>query len=87
VPAEKFAERSDRTGQFTWESVPSGHVIRGLVEMDVASPVLKIVTRHATADELARYEHDRVPLIEPPLFSAQSLGAEEDDTPAQGELF
>lgn len=87
VPAEKFAERSDRTRQLTWESIPSGFVIRGIVETGAASPVLKIVTRRSTDDELARYEHDRVPLIEPPLFSAQSLGVEEDDAPRQGELF
>ena len=87
VPAEKFAERSDRTRQFAWEDVPPGMVVRGLIEARAERPVLKIVTRASSAEELARFEHPRMPLIEPPLFSAEPLGAEDDGSAAQAELF
>ena len=86
VPAERFAERSDRTRQLAWDEVPAGMIVRGVVEANADKPLLKIVTRASTADELARFEHPRMPLIEPPLFSAELLGVE-DELQAQRELF
>ena len=32
IPATRFAERSTRTRRLTWEDVPLGLVVRGLVE-------------------------------------------------------
>lgn len=100
VPATRFAERSDRTRELNWDEVPSGLVARGIVDKTGATPLLKVVTRQGTAEELARFEHDRMPLLEPPLFSAEPVPEEtlppvpaararrkprEDDT--QGMLF
>lgn len=103
IPATRFAERSDRTGEVTWDDVPAGNVIRGLIDPNEGKPLLKVVTRASTPEELAKYEHDRVPLIEPPLFSAEDTGLPIDDPlprrpkakpvkeaptdPVQGELF
>jgi hypothetical protein len=84
VPAHRFAERSDRTRNLAWEPVPAGFVVRALVIPNDGKPLLKIVTRASTPDELARYEHDRMPLIELPLFSGEIIPVERD---AQGELF
>ena len=87
VPAERFAERSERTRQLGWDVVPAGMVVRGIIEANAEKPVLKIVTRASSAEELQRFEHPRMPLIEPPLFSAESLGVEDDGSAAQPELF
>ena len=88
VPAEKFAERSDRTRQLAWDAVPEGLVVRGVIEANVEVPLLKIVTRASSAEELQRFEHPRMPLIEPPLFSAEPLGFEDDGSSTmQPELF
>ena len=89
VPAEKFAERSERTRQLAWDMVPAGMVVRGLVNQEVAMPLLKIVTRASNAEELARFEHPRMPLIEPPLFSAELFPPDDEDSrgSVQTELF
>jgi hypothetical protein len=87
IPAERFAERSDRDRQLRWDAVPAGMVIRGLVDPHEGKPLLKVVTRASTAEELARFEHDRMPLLELPLFSAEPLGVEEDATHPQQELW
>lgn len=84
VPAERFAERSDRDGQLRWDDVLRGYVVRGLIDPNDGKPLLKIVTRASTAEELARFEHPRMPLIEPPLFSAELFEEAED---SQRELF
>jgi len=84
VPANRFAERSDRDGQLRWDDVPAGLVVRGLIDPNGGKPLLKIVTRASTAEELERFEHPRMPLLEPPLFSAEMLEPAEE---AQGELF
>jgi hypothetical protein len=73
VPADRFAERSDRTRDLIWDDVPRGHVVRGLVEKSGPKPLLKIVTRASTEEELIRFEHPRMPLIEPPLFSSEPV--------------
>ena len=89
MPAEKFAERSERTRQLAWDMVPAGMVVRGLVNQEVAMPLLKIVTRASNAEELARFEHPRMPLIEPPLFSAELFPPDDEDSrgSVQTELF
>jgi hypothetical protein len=87
VPAERFAERSDRDRQLRWDDIPPGQVVRGLVDANDGQPLLKIVTRASTPEELARFEHDRMPLLEAPLFSAAPLDQPEEPKPAQGELF
>jgi hypothetical protein len=84
IPAERFAERSDRDRQLRWDAVPAGLVIRGLVDPHEGQPLLKVVTRASTEEELARFHHERMPLLEAPLFSAEPLGVEED---AQQELW
>jgi hypothetical protein len=87
VPAEKFAERSDRTRQLAWDAVPAGIVVRGIVETNAARPILKIVTRASTEEEMRRFEHPRMPLMEAPLFSAEPLPVEDGGDAAQAELF
>ena len=88
VPAHRFAERSDRDRQLRWDDVPSGLIVRGLIEANDGKPLLKIVTRASTEEELLRFEHPRMPLIEAPLFSAEIPDAESTpDDPAQAELF
>ena len=84
VPAHRFAERSDKDGRLRWDAVPPGYVVRGLLDSSESTPLLKVVTRAATAEELERFEHPRMPLIELPLFSAEPLAGEQD---AQAELF
>ncbi len=84
VPAARFAERSERDRQLRWDDVACGSVVRGLIDPNAGKPLLKIVTRASTPEELVRFEHPRMPLIELPLFSAEWF-EEEDD--AQKELF
>jgi hypothetical protein len=82
VPADRFAERSERTRELIWDEIPRGNVVRGLVERSGPKPLLKIVTRASTAAELARFEHPRMPLIEPPLFSSASVPIPDLEPPA-----
>lgn len=87
VPAHRFAERSDRDRKLRWDAVPAGHVLRGIIDPHDGRPLLKIVTRASTPKEFARYEHDRMPLLEAPLISAEPIAFPEPIPPAQGELF
>jgi hypothetical protein len=89
VPADRFAERSDRDRQLRWEAIPREQVVRGLVDPNDGKPLLKIVTRASTADELARFEHPRMPVLEAPLVSAEPIPAPagERKAPIQGDLF
>ena len=87
VPAHRFAERSDRDRQLRWDDIPPGCVVRGLLDPHDGQPLLKIVTRASTPDELARYEHPRMPLLEAPLISAEIIPLPPTETPAQAELF
>lgn len=91
-PAHAFAERNDETRELHWEAVPPGMVIRALVTDE--KPVLKVVTRAATPEEVRRFGHDRMPVIEPPLFSAEvpveappERAKRVPSGPVQGELF
>ena len=86
VPAHRFAERSTRDRQLRWDNLPTGFVVRGLVAVPNGTPLLKVVTRASTEEELSRFEHPRMPVIEAPLFSAAAI----DVAPpvnVQGELF
>jgi hypothetical protein len=77
VPADRFAERSDKTRALIWDRIPEGQVVRGLIEKSGPTPLLKIVTRASTEAELARFQHPRMPLIEAPLFSSAAAPAPE----------
>jgi len=87
IPAERFAERSERDRQLRWDAVPAGMVIRGVVDPHDGKPLLKVVTRASTAEEFARFQHDRMPFLEAPLFSAESLGVEDGPESAQAEFW
>lgn len=86
VPADRFAERSERDHQLRWDDVPQGLIVRGIVIVETKSPLLKIVTRASTPEELLRFEHPRMPLLEEPLFSAEPIEIVPPE-PAQRELF
>ncbi len=87
VPAHRFAERSDRDRQLRWDDVPPGLIVRGLVDPNDGKPLLKIVTRASTEEELVRFEHPRMPLIEPPLFSAEIPADDPAEESVQAEFF
>jgi hypothetical protein len=63
LPATRFAERSDRTGQLAWEELPPGHVLLGLIDARSGQPLVRVVTRAASPAELARFEHPRMPVV------------------------
>lgn len=71
VPANQFAESSHEGGQLVWKDIPMGQVIRGVLDARDGELLLKIVIRVPTAAELAEFEHPRMPLLAPPLFSAE----------------
>ena len=73
IPARRFAERSNRTRCLIWDDIPLGLVVRGIVDSNSGKPLLKVVTRAATAAEFARFEHPRMPLIETPRVSAEEI--------------
>lgn len=73
IPALRFAERSRRSGLLVWDAMPPGQVIRGLALEENGKPHLKVVTRESSDAELARYEHDRMPLLEAPLFQGDMV--------------
>ena len=87
VPAHRFAERSERDRQLRWDDVPAGLVVRGIVVVETATPLLKIVTRAATPAEIGRFAHPRMPLIEEPIFSASPIEADPPQQNPQRELF
>jgi len=68
IPADRFAERSGVTGKLIWDDIPAGFVIRGLVDMQTCRPLIKVVTRASSSQELDRFQHPRMPLLEEPLF-------------------
>jgi len=70
IPADRFAERSDRTRELHWDGVPENLVIRGLMDLRTSVPLIKVVTRASTEEELNFFEHPRMPLLETPLFDA-----------------
>lgn len=68
IYADRFAERSDKTGQLIWDAVPRDFVIRGLLDVQTGQPLIKIVTRASEDDEFARFQHPRMPVVDEPLF-------------------
>ncbi len=86
IPADRFAERSDRTRAFAWDEIAPGNVVRGVIDPNEGKPLLKIVTRASTPAEIHRFDHPRMPLIEPPLFSAEPFQVTISG-PIQAELF
>ncbi len=87
VPAQRFAERSQRDHQLRWDDVPPGLVIRALIVEQTRTPLLKVVTRASSEEELSRFEHPRMPLLEAPIFSAAIIEPEPAPDSAQQELF
>lgn len=85
IPADRFAERSDRTRELIWDEVPHGQVVRGLVENSGPKPLLKVVTRPSTPEEIARFEHPRMPLLEQPLFASEPVPILEPEPEAAPE--
>ena len=84
VPAARFAERSRRDNRMHWADISEGLVIRGLWDSGEpsagsnqattqAAPRLWIVTRQASILEGETFGHDRMPLLEAPLFSAAPI--------------
>jgi len=73
IPAEEFAERSDRTGELGWDAVPAGLVIRAILDRQTEHELIKIVTRESAPAELERFEHNRMPVLEKPLHSAVAV--------------
>jgi hypothetical protein len=79
IPADRFAERSEVTGKLVWAEVPPGQVIRGVLDLQGQEPLLKVVTRAASAAEQRHFQHPRHPLLETPLFAVADL----PDPPAE----
>ncbi len=73
IPAEEFAERSDRTGELAWDAVPTGLVIRAILDRQTEHELIKIVTRESAPEELERFEHNRMPVLEKPLHAAAAV--------------
>jgi len=73
VPAERFAERSRKEGRLVWGDMPPGMVIRGLRDPSSATAQVLIVTRQASSTEQEKFGHERMPLLEAPLFSAELI--------------
>lgn len=88
MPADRFAERSDIDGSLIWADGSAGNVIRGLIDPNNGQALLKIVTRASTPTELQRFQHSRICVIEPPLFSAERIPVEADSErePSLGAL-
>ena len=84
IYADRFAERSDKTHQLIWDAVPKQFVIRGLVDHQTAHPLIKIVTRESTHEELNKFQHPRMPVLEPPLFDLLEIELKQSD---QEEMF
>ena len=83
IYADRFAERSDSTGKLIWDAVPKHFVIRGLLDNQTESPLIKIVTRESTAEEIQKFQHPRMPVLEAPLYPYVEM----TDTPDAPELF
>jgi hypothetical protein len=79
LTATSFAERSDRTGQLVWEDIPDGHIISAILDHRQNPALLKVVTRAANPDEISKFEHPRLPLVQKRKFAAIPPGEEEPD--------
>ena len=84
IYADRFAERSNVTGKLIWDQVPERLVIRGVLDQQTGGePLVKIVTRASTHEELERYQHPRMPVLAAPLFPIVEI----PETPEAPELF
>jgi hypothetical protein len=62
----RFVEKDKQSGRQTWEDVPGGSAMEGLllpVPPGKDYRLLKIVTQAATPEQLARLGNDRVPIL------------------------
>jgi len=66
--ATRFAERSDLSRKLIWDDVPEGLVIRGLLIPEPVHPLIKVLTRASSPEELIRFEHPRMPVLGKPLY-------------------
>lgn len=96
IPASRFAERSRHDGRMHWADISAGLVIRGLWDSGEEAkdsggtvPRLWIVTRQSSPVEKETFGHERMPLLEAPLFSADPIEPVIDLAPPspQMELF
>ena len=65
----RFGEKNAETGAQGWELVPPGTAMEGLLLPQPPGKdyrLLKIVTKPATAEELARWGNDRAPVLQIP---------------------
>jgi hypothetical protein len=89
IPAERFAERSDETRQLIWDEVPGGLVLRGVLVRRSDTPLVRVVTRASTEEEMVRFQHPRMPLLNHPLY--EGIATDEFrsilDQENQGRLF
>ena len=79
LTATSFAERSEKTRQLVWDDLPEGQVISALLDHRENPALLKVVTRPANEDELARIEHPRLPLLQKRKFEPVPPAEEEPD--------
>jgi hypothetical protein len=83
IPATRFAERSDLTHQLIWDEINPDLVLRGLLDLRTTNPLIKVVTRASTPAELERFQHPRMPVLQPPLFAIQNF----EGYPTEPDLF
>ena len=79
LTATSFAERSEITRQLVWDDVPEGQVISALLDHRENPALLKVVTRPSNEDELARFDHPRLPLLQKRKFEPVPPAEEEPD--------
>ena len=79
LTATSFAERSEITRQLVWDDVPEGQVISALLDHRENPALLKVVTRPTNEDELARFDHPRLPLLQKRKFEPVPPAEEEPD--------
>jgi len=83
IPAGEFAERSEHTGELVWDTVPEGLVVRAILDRQTAHELVKIVTREATPRELEKFQHNRIPVLEKPLYSPAEVVLPKPTLPAK----
>ena len=71
--------RVHSTGKLIWDGVEDGFVIRGLVDIQTTQPLIKVVTRASSPEELDHFQHPRMPLLEVPRFAALPPGVVENE--------
>ena len=63
----RFGEKNKATGEQNWEDLPPGSALQGLLLPQPPGKdyrLLKIVTRPATQDQIARLGNDRAPVVQ-----------------------